>query len=183
MRGINHIITGVATAVVITDSYFLMKSAPSYEVTHLVADDIAQLFTNSALSIWVAIPVSIFLYLIGVLLPDIDYPYSTLGKKIYIPIGHRTWLHSIWFVLIFIIAGIWFRVLWFLAFGIFVHLLFDSVSRSGIQWFYPWENRYHKLKLYHTSGVSEYVCVGVVIILTVLYSLFTVQKLYHIFPI
>lgn len=183
MRGSNHIATGVATAVVLADSYFLIQSAPDYTVPKLMVTDIVQTLTDTILPLWVYIPLGIFLYLLGLLLPDIDCEYSTLGKKFYLPIGHRTWLHSIWFVLIFGIASIWIRVFFFLSFGIFTHLFFDSFSRSGVKWFYPLRNRHHKLKLYRTSNVSEYICMGIVVALAVIYSVFTIQHIYHIFPI
>ena len=101
-----------------------------------------------------------------------------LGKIIHIPLEHRTWTHAIYLVIIFLVASIWFRPLWFLAIGIFLHDLADSVSYSGIQWFYPAKQK-HVIKLYKVSTFTEYLCVIVFVGLTVFFTLFALQHVYH----
>lgn len=190
MRDSNHIVMGVATAVVLTESHLLLQSCSENTLAYRLSSGIQHIITDTGLPMWFYFFIGISLYLLGVILPDVDSPYSMIGKKLHVPVEHRTWLHSIWFALIFAVGSIWVRVLCFLSFGIVVHLFFDSFSRSGIQWFYPFPLRRkwgkkssHILKLYHTSQVSEYVFVGVVILLTVIYSVFTIQQIYHIFPL
>lgn len=188
MRDSNHIITGVSTAIVLTESYLLLQSCSENTLSYRLSSGIHHVITDTVLPMWFYFFIGIVLYLLGVILPDVDSPYSMIGKKLYIPIEHRTWLHSIWFVIPFAVGSIWVRVLCFLSFGIFIHLFFDSFSRSGIQWFYPFRRKQNKksshiLKLYHTSHVSEYVFVGIVVLLTIVYSVFTIQQIYHIFPL
>lgn len=182
MRGNNHIVTGVAAAAVLVDTHLLLQSRPENTLSYRMSSGIFDIITDTAIPLWLYFGIGIFLYLLGVLLPDLDSPYSLIGKKLYLPIAHRTWLHSIWFVIPFAVGSIWVRVLFFLALGMFVHLFFDSFSRSGIKWFYPFSWR-HSIKLYHTSQVSEYVCTGITVVLATLYSVLTVQCLYHIFPL
>lgn len=182
MRGKSHIITGVSTAAVLADSGLLLSACPEDSMVYQLSSGFLHIITDTAMPMWLYVSAGILLYLTGVLLPDIDSPYSTLGRKLYIPLGHRSWLHSIWLVLVFAIGSIWVRVLWFLAFGIFVHLFFDSFSRSGIRWFYPFKG-HHRIKLYRTSSVSEYVCVGIVVAMAILYSGFTLLHLYPVFSI
>lgn len=80
---------------------------------------------------------SIGLYGLGLLLPDCDNPNSMLGRYLYIPVEHRTWLHTFWFMIPFMILGCLFGPAHFIWAGIFVHLLCDSVSKCGICWLYP----------------------------------------------
>ena len=115
---------------------------------------------------------------IGSLLPDIDNKRSILGKYVHLNIKHRTWTHSIWAVIgLFLIANLqsYFILKSFLQgmlFGYVCHLIMDKFSRAGVCLFYPFTNyiyydngafiaKNHKLKLYRTGGISEYVFTGI----------------------
>lgn len=76
-------------------------------------------------------------YFLGVLLPDCDQKGSTIGRYLHLPFEHRTWTHTVWFMLPFILLGLFFAPFYFIAIGIAVHLLCDSTSKCGICWFYP----------------------------------------------
>jgi len=80
------------------------------------------------------------------LLPDIDTPESTIGHVVpVIPglingrFGHRNVTHNIFFAAFF--AGLYFLLhdeVWAGFFvGILTHLILDTETYGGIQWFYP----------------------------------------------
>ena len=85
--------------------------------------------------------------LVGSVIPDIDNPRSKLGKKLPVishiikyTLGHRGFFHSFW--LLFIIpALIYFFVNKTIGIAIFVgyfsHLFLDSLTISGVKYFYP----------------------------------------------
>jgi inner membrane protein len=122
----------------------------------------------------------IFITIIGIsaLIPDIDDPHSTLGKKVK-PLswffttflGHRGIFHSA-LMLIFLPMLIWF--LGFPAYGMAVfigyltHLTLDSLTHSGVRWLYPFK---FKLKgVVKTGGIMDYILflisiVGIIVIL------------------
>lgn len=83
--------------------------------------------------------VCVFFYYFGLLLPDIDTD-SMISKWLHfkIPLRHRGFTHSIWFICIFLIPGIFlcypFR---FLAIGMLVHGFMDHFSKAGWVLFYP----------------------------------------------
>jgi len=95
----------------------------------------------------------------GSLLPDIDHPYSTLGKYIF-PISgaikHRGFTHS--FLAAFILplpllyfgTGYYFITIW----SYLLHLLVDTLSPMGVMWLYPIKKRY-SLNLAKTGGIEE----------------------------
>jgi inner membrane protein len=84
------------------------------------------------------------LMMVGSLLPDVDTPFSKLGK--YNPFAalmrHRGFMHSLLAsgiiatigTLISPIVGIWVSV------GYLSHLCADSLTPSGIRWLYPFKN-------------------------------------------
>ena len=106
-------------------------------------------------------------YLFGTLLPDIDSPGSMLGKYGAVRVGHRTWTHSLWPALLLFAAGWFLRPLAWMALGYVVHLFWDSLSRMGVCWFYPYPGyleygkakvkRNHWVWLYHNGTVMETV--------------------------
>lgn len=110
------------------------------------------------------------LFLIGSTLPDIDSPNSQVSKLLgfSIPIGHRTWTHSIWPCVLLGLLAWKLRPAAWLALGYAGHLFFDSFSVAGVCWFYP-ISRYitypggafvkkgHVLKFYHAGDASETV--------------------------
>lgn len=184
MRGNSHLLTAAATGGVIADTlFFLLKSDSVSPTLHNIGCAIVDFIIpkeNTGMPLWLFIFVGIFLYFIGSLLPDIDTPYSMLGRIIHLPFEHRTWTHAIWWPVALCIGGIWVRLLFWLGIGTFVHDFWDSMSASGLYWFYPAkpkENRH--LKLYHTSKPSEFIVVGIVLSIAVLYTLVILQLVYH----
>ena len=116
----------------------------------------------------VFIGISVFFLLLGSLLPDIDHPSSLLGRYVHVAGGHRTWTHTVYFVILFGVLSIWFRPLAWLALGYFWHLFWDSLSYGGVCWFWPFSKyidypggahvkRKHRIKLYHTGSLVEYI--------------------------
>ncbi len=79
-------------------------------------------------------------YFLGLLLPDIDSPGSTVTKLTHfsLPLTHRGFTHSFWFLLIFLLLG---RFAWFpfryIGIGMLVHDLMDWGSTAGWVPFYP----------------------------------------------
>ena len=80
---------------------------------------------------------------IGSLLPDADHPDAPVGKIIplWIVFKHRTYTHSLFFMIFIVLLGLVLSVNIFLVIGtiigVFTHLLLDSTTPTGIRWFYP----------------------------------------------
>ena len=111
---------------------------------------------------------------LGAYLPDCDMETSAIGRYFHIPVEHRTWTHSVWFLLLLAgvsaITGLFLPVvshvvLW-TGIGCFLHIFVDSLSRGGICWFYPLSQYKmyssgarikpgQKIKLYYTGKDSE----------------------------
>lgn len=89
---------------------------------------------------------SLLVIALASIFPDIDRSTAPLGRIfpfVEMAIGHRTWTHSIWAVLLLGAITVAFNSFWlglFTAFY-FLHLLIDSRSLSGNNWFYPIERR------------------------------------------
>lgn len=103
------------------------------------------------------------LFLFGTLLPDIDNKKSMLGRYFHLPLKHRTWTHSIWFAVWWLVLRYLFLFLafqfetksgllwivsvfqWFAVGCVFVflgyigHLWMDTYSAQGVCWFYPFQ--------------------------------------------
>lgn len=84
--------------------------------------------------------------ILGSLLPDIDSPKSSIGQLVPIVshvisgiFGHRTVTHNLFFSLFwFVLAhNTGAHGLWALAWGVFIHILLDSLSLQGVPWLYP----------------------------------------------
>lgn len=134
----------------------------------------------------VGLVLSILMFFLGVLLPDVDSKGSILGKFIYLPFRHRTWTHTFWPIIIFLgLSFLWTGFFW-LAMGMIAHLFIDSISFQGVCWFYPLSKyRYypnggavkkkHWLKLYRTGSKTEaVVCYIYIIICIVIFALVSV---------
>ncbi len=117
---------------------------------------------------------------IGSLLPDIDEPRSYIGLKfpyLSIPlkllgIKHRTITHSIWFVFIFLLPGILLKNIFLIgmAFGVFMHLIGDMLTKGGVPLFYPYNKKYTLLpkKLaFYTNSLIEHIIVALLVILNI----------------
>ncbi|MCL1104516.1 metal-dependent hydrolase [Shewanella algicola] len=132
---------------------------------HLIVTAAVAIFTvkyvNFAMPLWVVL----ILIFGGSLLPDLDHPSSTIGKRflfISLPLaglfGHRQITHSVWpFVLTAwaLSYDTWATPL-AMAFGIgyFSHLLADFISDSGIPLFWPHQGRFG-IKLCTSGGLLE----------------------------
>jgi len=92
---------------------------------------------------------SIYLYIFGVifgaLLPDIDESHSYIGKRLYLIslplnklIGHRTLTHNIFIYALIIYLGYHYHyhllLITGIAVGAILHILEDSVTKSGVKW-------------------------------------------------
>lgn len=116
------------------------------------------------------------LFLLGSIFPDCDTKSSLIGRVIHLPLEHRTWTHSVWFLIPCAVLMWYFPIGFYLFAGYFLHLLFDSMSYGGVCWFYPL-SKYrtyssgakvktkHWCKLYRTGQTSEAV-VDVVVMST-----------------
>ena len=185
LRGESHMSMNLVTGLFLGGTGFLLLNTNvPQEVKNVVTIVKDFLFDSGDIPFPVFLATAIGLYLLGSLLPDIDTPYSTLGRIIYIPFEHRTWTHAIWIPLILLIAGIWIRLLFWLGLGIFFHDFWDSFSASGIHWFYPIKRKgRNKLRLYHTGQRSEYIFAGVAWGILLVYAVFILQVVYDIFNV
>lgn len=184
MRGGSHLATGVASAAVIADSYILLHSPSAGSFANHVADAVAGFLMDNTkpvtMYMFLYIPLCAVLYMLGTIIPDVDSPYSMVGRRLYLPVPHRTWTHCWLPLLIFGILGLFVRPSVFLCIGIFVHMFFDSFSASGVYWLYPLKFKI-RCPIYHTGSPSEYIFATLVCVISFAYSVFTVQRIYHIF--
>lgn len=175
---------GTMTVLAAADTYMVAKAG---ELPETISETITvagrYLSDGAALPAWVFVPCSVLLFLLGCILPDADHEFSPVGKVFHVPVAHRTWLHSIWFLLLFAIPGVvfgtWLKCLVWLAIGCFMHMFYDMFSASGIHWLYPYKKKRHFLKLYHTGDPSEYVFVTLVTLAAVAYTVFCVWTLFR----
>jgi len=180
LRGKNHIAMNCCTAVCLAELGAVLRdvyTGPGHAAVSSCVDSVASYFhNNGALNPYLFAGLCVSFFVLGSLLPDIDSPYSTIGRVVHVPVEHRTWTHTIWFVIAFGIGSIWFRPLIWLAFAFFFHLFWDNFSRSGICFIYPIvkKRKHHFLKLYTTSSTSELIVVIVVLLFTVCLTVLTV---------
>ena len=115
---------------------------------------------------------------IGSLLPDLDHPESTIGKKllfISIPLsavfGHRQITHSIWslvaFWMLFEAQG---EYALMLMIGYISHLLADVVTDSGIPFFWPLQTRIRLPLGITTGGIVEYCVAYSALVCSIIYA-------------
>ena len=106
----------------------------------------------------------------GSILPDIDSPKSYINRKYLLGIGkgialfskHRGFWHSIYGILIFIIASVIIvyiinvPLIFSLAlpFGYFLHLAADSLNTTGIKWLWK-SNKLHIKSKIKTGKITE----------------------------
>lgn len=80
---------------------------------------------------------------VGSLLPDTDHPEAPAGRilPLWIFFKHRTYTHSLFFVLsVGLIAVMFHANVWLtvgLVLGILTHLILDSTTHMGVNWIYP----------------------------------------------
>lgn len=136
MKAFGHLVSGTAIGLAIKLTAVNLTYLP-YEPVREVAAAVA---TPQALSMQIgAIGTSLLyaFYFLGLLLPDCDSEKSFISHIVRLPFEHRTWTHTVWAVLLFVVAGFFYKPLWGLALGVFVHILMDSLSVLGVCWFYP----------------------------------------------
>lgn len=114
---------------------------------------------------------------IGSLLPDIDHPRSTLGRKLPVvsglisfAFGHRTFCHSILFlVLLYLTQPFLPNALFYgLMVGVMSHLIGDMMTHQGIRLLYP-IGGYIKFPItFRTGGVLENILFGLFIVFVIL---------------
>ena len=119
------------------------------------------------------------LFNLGLIAPDFDHK---LGLK------HRGISHSIWIVILFFIISWKINLVYYFAFGYLIHLLFDSVSASGVCFLYPFSSyieysggarvkKGHRVKLYKVKSYKNrknrsediFVIIWIVIFLIMLF--------------
>ena len=186
MMGRSHFTTNICT--VISASVGLSKLSEDMGLVPIVhnfweglrwadvSHKISNIFLPDGMSyFWILAYVPLFL--LGTLLPDADSRTSMMGRYLYIPVKHRTWTHSIYFLAPLIaLSFLHTSFLWLMA-GYFLHLFWDSPSACGVAWFRPVTGykeypggakvkKGHKLKLYKADSVSEYVFVIVILLVT-----------------
>lgn len=187
MRGKSHVIVNTGTVIGAGSTLALMHNSDSNFVTNTADNILGFLFAhnfnviNTSLSMVLMIVFSAVMYLLGSLLPDIDHPYSTLGKIVHIPIKHRTWTHAVYAAVVFFLIGLKWRVFFWLGLGYFGHLFADSFSASGVNWLYPMKNKHHVMKLYYTSQPSEYTTVGIWLAVNILYCIISLCIIFDLF--
>lgn len=110
------------------------------------------------------------------LLPDIDMPYSGLGK-IFFPIsrllyryfGHRNITHSVFFLAL-VLAPMLFTTYFLLAFiALILHLIADSLTYTGIPWLWPYEKNFNFLGGPIITGKWTEVMISIICILVFIF--------------
>lgn len=197
MRGICHVIVGGATAIIADTTLRAVAIACNNsfynDLNAALYKPFAAMFPASLSQTSVAIiiyTIDIILFLVGCLLPDCDSEKSIVGRLVHIPVKHRTWTHTIWCIIPLTLMGFAVPCFFFLAYGYFLHILFDSLSKGGICWFYPisqyktWASgaqvkKNHKFYLYRTGKTSEIillVCVAVAGTIMSMYAVYLSTK-------
>lgn len=123
-------------------------------------------------------PLCVIFLLFGLLWPDCDSKTSLMGRFIHLPIEHRTWTHTIWFVLLSSSLGFLFKPCLWIGIGSFLHLFMDGFSRCGVCWIFPNYKHFgyakikkgHFVYLYDSDPIAWMLC-GVMITLCILYIL------------
>ena len=180
MIGKSHVAVNFCSVLSAASAGYILKHhiAPDSELAGSAVGAVRDVFCEAqGVPVYAFVPMAAALFLIGSLLPDCDQERSAAGKYFHLPLGHRTWTHSIWALVLLLLPALYFSPMRWLFLGYVLHLLWDSVSAAGVCLFYPFQ-RYreygsgakvkpgHKLKLYWTGKTSEFVTVGVIITLT-----------------
>ena len=179
MLGKSHVITGITTAICVTDTVFFGLHS-DVEWFHNASKAVHDFFLDKGdMNIALFLVISVMMYFLGTLLPDVDHPQSGIGRILHMPLAHRTWTHALWIPAIFITTGIITqRYLVFLGIGMLVHDFFDSFSGSGINWLYPIKSR-HYISVYTTGEFSEFLIDSLCICFTLAYTFVVLQLVYH----
>ena len=176
MNGKQHLTTGVTCAALDIAIYAKITRDWSDEIAVNAIKSFAEFVIPRGL---VNIIPGCMLFMFGLLFPDCDNKRSILGRIIHIPIEHRTWVHTVWFMLPFFLLGLLYRPMLLFVYGYFLHLLFDSPSRQGVCWFNPYGYKHynkakikrgHFIYLYRSEAQAWILC-GILIASAAFYSL------------
>ena len=181
MLGKNHIVTSEACALGLAFTLLNpLKFIESVPLLQIIRVEVMNHFFDLGFShIYLQAAIIFALVYFGALLPDIDSNTSILGRYVHLPLEHRGFTHSFYFLLPFLIIGYFNAYVLWIAFGIFTHLLMDSFSYAGNCWF-NYKTGYirygsgaivkkkHLFKLYRVGKVSEGFVVAIVIVLNLL---------------
>lgn len=127
-------------------------------------------------------PISIFgAGLAGAVIPDICHGGSKIGRKfpilskiINIIFGHRTFTHSLIF-LVLATLPLWIFLNSAIAIGFLIgvasHLILDAATHSGIELFYPWKEKIRFPITIRTGGIAEYFVFAVLAIGTMYFGM------------
>lgn len=139
---------------------------------------------------------AVILLLIGFILPDIDTERSWISTlcrhsvifawvpKLFKNVKHHYWTHTIYFAAACMVLGYitpYITLLCYLGFGYFMHLFVDSFGAKGVCYFIPRYRKYpnggevkvgHKIKLYHTQHISEYIVSFIIYIGTIIWFVY-----------
>lgn len=187
----NHLITNTASLCGIIGSFVWCSGSLPVLGQPIVRQSFTQFFTfinpvQGEPDI-VTVFVCYLLFLFGTLLPDIDSPDSLIGRFVYIPIEHRTWTHTIWFVAVFFVGG--YHIIWFvwIGLGYLFHLFWDNLSVCGVCFFYPFSNyikydngakiKKNHVGFYHTGEQSENNIVILSVFLSICCVTFGIQTI------
>lgn len=181
MQGKSHIIGSIAMGS-IGYSIFRLSQKLGYEgLDHFVS-----LLSYTMLSSPQSFGKCAGLYVLGSLLPDIDSKESFIGRFNPIPMPHRWIPHSLWFIAPFVYVAIKLNpVFWFLVFGMFTHLLLDSMSKAGVCFLNPFTGyiRYpsgafikkgHIISLYANGEIGEKVVLLLVCLIAVTFVMINI---------
>lgn len=175
MTGKQHLTAGATLSVLgVTMYQDVVATYENESILHTIKT-VKEFLVSDTVWLW---PVCVLFLFIGFLLPDCDTKNSMLGRYVHIPIEHRTWVHTIWFVLILFLPGFVFKPFFCLALGAFIHLFCDSFSKCGVCWFFPDYNYYGHAKIknghlfyLYRSELSAWIVCAVLILFTVLFIL------------
>lgn len=151
MTGKTHLVGGVASALVVA-------SVTSYDPTTLVISGAA-----------------------GGLLPDICHGGSKIGRKlpvvskiVNILFGHRTFTHSLLFLMIICILSETFLTNESITFGLLAgmvsHLILDAATKNGIKLLYPATFTVRFPVTTRTGGAIEHIVLAVLTLVTLYYA-------------
>ena len=181
MRGQDHIITAMALTADVGLTLFWFQKGETPDILQKFSGMATEFLTEPVgdMSMWLFGLISVTLFLIGTILPDIDHPESIIGRWAYLPVKHRTWTHAIYGSIIFWVIGLFYRPVFYLGWGTFCHSFFDDFSATGTPWLYPLKRKHH-LTLYHTGEMSECVVTVLFVLFSLFYGLFVLQQVYHL---
>ncbi|RLE39226.1 hypothetical protein DRJ17_01750 [Candidatus Woesearchaeota archaeon] len=120
---------------------------------------------------WLMTGIFFVVVTIATLMPDIDKPESKFGRRtgilskiVSLLFGHRGIMHSVW-LLVAIPAVLWLFINRIIAWAFFIgygaHLLSDSLTLMGVNWFHPF-------RFLRTHGMIETGTIGETIVFLIM---------------